>query len=100
MHTGKTGSKLPLELPSDVPTYVCDEIAYIRNIGGGCLEFWFSGRVPVAKGAQLHSHRVLKLAMVWSVADIPRALRQVEAAATAAVMLCPDDMIGEPEGHG
>jgi hypothetical protein len=93
------GRDPPLVIPPNVPTYDCDEILHIEPMGDR-LKFYFVGRVPATRGSRLRLRRETKVAIIYPIAKLARAIRQAEAAAVAVHLLMPEDYIGEPEGHG
>jgi hypothetical protein len=91
-------SRPPFVTPPNVPTFDCDEIVHIARMGDR-LMVYLAGSVPVARGAVISHREETKVAVLFPIKNIPKAVRQVEAAAGLADLLGQEDFVGEPQGE-
>lgn len=95
-----TGRTTRLITPPNIPTFDCDAIVHIERMGDTHLKFYISGPAPVRSHGQMRVAPHIKIATIWSIEKLARAAQQAQAAAATAMLIRPDDDIGEPEGHG
>lgn len=93
-HAGELG----VVIPADIPIFRFEEFLLIEHLGGSTLKLYCGESVVTADHGELDRECHATFAVLMDAGVVAQAVRLVESAAAAVLLLTPEDTIGAPIG--